>query len=177
MKAMIKEYTFDPANRTITFTNPVTLESLLIITNVTTNTQIYSFVDPLRGGSVAGNVLTLVFDTTAMSATDVLQIFVEVDNTDFNALFLQVLNRMNTQIEEGNSATTELVRSINSFKRLCGFPDAFGRLRVAVEANANISTINTVTNLNTLSGHPASQLILGTINMPAKSLRNKIDIT
>ena len=78
------------------------LGDFLMITNVTTNTVIYNFGDPNRGGTVSfvdaaaltDNVfsalpgvpqsvnngvttLTLDFDTTSMSANDVLQIYVE----------------------------------------------------------------------------------------------------
>lgn len=76
------------------------LGDFLMITNVTTNTVIYNFGDPNRGGSVVFNdgstdnsfsvapgvkqslnngltILTLDFDTSSMSASDVLQIYVE----------------------------------------------------------------------------------------------------
>lgn len=176
MKVLVTDYTFNALAKTITFSESIPLERLLIITNVTTNTIIYNFADINTGGVVSDNVLTLSYNTADMSNTDKLQIFIEGENTNFNALFLQVLNKLNDQIQENNTASTELVRSINSFKILFGFPDIYGRLRVAVEANANIATVTTVTNMNTLNGHPSSQLILGTTNLPAKQLRNKIDI-
>ncbi|QAY16138.1 hypothetical protein SEA_SONALI_26 [Arthrobacter phage Sonali] len=75
-KQIIQRYTFDPAARTVTLTDfdAVELGRLALITNVTTNTVIFNFADPGRGATVAGNVITLAFDTTAMSSTDRLRI-------------------------------------------------------------------------------------------------------
>ncbi len=77
MKDLVRNYVFDASAQTITFTdyNPVVLESVLLITNVTSNVIIYNFAAPGKGGSVATNVLTLGFDTTAMSDTDDLAIW------------------------------------------------------------------------------------------------------
>lgn len=76
MKQIIQNYSFNAAARTITFTDftSISLERLLLITNVTTNTVIYIFNTPSRGGNVAGNVLTLEYDTSAMNGGDRLQI-------------------------------------------------------------------------------------------------------
>ena len=79
MKILFENYSFDAAAQTVTFntTDVITLEQLLIITNVTTNKIIYNFADPNAGGSITNNVLTLDFDTTSMSSGDKLQIFVD----------------------------------------------------------------------------------------------------
>jgi hypothetical protein len=81
MKILFENYSFNATAKTVTFntTDVITLEQLLIITNVTTNKIIYNFADPNAGGTIANNVLTLNFDTTLMSSSDKLQIF--VDNT------------------------------------------------------------------------------------------------
>ncbi len=78
-------YTFDASAQTITFSATYTgleLGHIKIITNVVDNLMIYQFNDPSMGGSLAGLVLTLNFDTTAMSDTDDLQIFVEANFLD-----------------------------------------------------------------------------------------------
>lgn len=74
MKQLIPNYTFDASAKTVTFTDftSISLERVLLITNVTTNTIIYNFA--ATGGTVAGNVLTLDYDTTAMADTDDLSI-------------------------------------------------------------------------------------------------------
>jgi hypothetical protein len=79
MKKLITNYVFNPSERTIIFPeyDNIELERILLITNVTRNEIIYNFADPSKGGSVSGNVLTLNYDTTEMSADDKLQIWYE----------------------------------------------------------------------------------------------------
>ena len=80
MKRLLKpsEYSFNATAKTITIIG-VTLveEQLLLITNVTLGIMIYNFAEPLKGGSISGQVLTLDYDTTSMSNTDKLQIWFE----------------------------------------------------------------------------------------------------
>lgn len=77
MKILVKNYTFNKTAKTVTFTdyNPIVIERVLVITNVTSNVIIYNFADPTLGGTAATNVLTLSYDTSAMANTDKLQIF------------------------------------------------------------------------------------------------------
>lgn len=77
MKILIENYTFDKDAKTVTFDDysAIELDNVILITNVTSNTIIYQFNKASKGGSVAGNVLTLTFDTTSMADTDDLQIF------------------------------------------------------------------------------------------------------
>lgn len=84
MKQIIKNYSFNATARTITFTDftTISLERVLLITNVTDNAVIYIFNTPSRGGSVAGNVLTLEFDTSSMSNSDKLQITYDCASDD-----------------------------------------------------------------------------------------------
>ncbi len=73
------EYTFDASAGEITFTgyNPVLLNSILLIINTTDNIIIYDLTDPLLGGIVATNVLTLTYDTSLMDDGDKLLIYYE----------------------------------------------------------------------------------------------------
>jgi len=70
-------YAFNKTARTITLTglDPVKKQQLLLITNVKTGTIIYQFDSLL--GSIIGNVITLDYDTSAMTNTDELQIFID----------------------------------------------------------------------------------------------------
>lgn len=79
MKILFEDYTFNAATKQVTFntTSTIGLSQLLIITNVTTNQIIYNFADPNAGGTITNNVLTLDYDTTSMSDTDSLQIFLD----------------------------------------------------------------------------------------------------
>ena len=89
-------YTFNASTRTITLNRAVKRESLLLITNVTTNTVIYNFSDPnlkatgytlTNGGALAGapggansdaiTTIVLNYNTTSMSNSDKLQIIVD----------------------------------------------------------------------------------------------------
>jgi hypothetical protein len=83
MKQMVRKdignYTFNAANGTITFTDIVlSLEQILIITNVTHQTMIYCFNDNTLGGILSGNLLVLDYDTSTMLDTDILQIYVDI---------------------------------------------------------------------------------------------------
>lgn len=77
MKTLVSPYTFNAAAKTIGLPQAYALEQLLLITNVTTGTIIFNFSDPALGGSISGTTLTLDYDTTGMSSTDKLQIFVD----------------------------------------------------------------------------------------------------
>lgn len=77
MKVLVSNYTFNKTAKTVTFTDygSIVLDNVLLITNVTDNIIIYNFASSGKGGTVATNVLTLDYDTTAMDNTDDLQIF------------------------------------------------------------------------------------------------------
>ena len=79
MKILFEDYSFNAATKQITFntTSTLGLEQLLVITNVTDNIIIYNFADPSAGGTILNNVLTLDYNTTSMSNTDSLQIFID----------------------------------------------------------------------------------------------------
>lgn len=82
MKKLITNYTFDASAKQVTFTDyaTISLEQVLLITNVTDNVIIYNFAS--TGGTVATNVLTLDYNTTSMDDTDDLQIFYDDPNYD-----------------------------------------------------------------------------------------------
>lgn len=94
-------YTFNPIAKTITFSNlaqSLTLANILLITNTTANTIIYNFADPTSGAvSFNNNILTLDYDTTSMNASDVLQIYVDVES--YEESLQALLRRMNKLLE------------------------------------------------------------------------------
>jgi hypothetical protein len=67
-------YTFDASAKTITCADFTTLERINVIQNLNTGDTIYDFGDATKGGSLAGSVLTLDFNTAGMTDTDDLQI-------------------------------------------------------------------------------------------------------
>jgi len=76
-KVRVTNYTFDASAQTITFDDyaSISLDGMLIITNVTDGIIIFNFADATKVGSVSTNVLTLDHDTTSMSDTDDLLIY------------------------------------------------------------------------------------------------------
>lgn len=82
MKILVPNYTFNKTAKTVTFTDYVSiaLENVLLITNVTDGITIYQFNEPALGGTVATNVLTLEYDTSAMDNADDLQIWYDDPN-------------------------------------------------------------------------------------------------
>jgi hypothetical protein len=126
-------YTFNPATRQITLTTGLTSyltqEQVLLITNVTDGILIYSFADTSIGGTIASDVITLTYDTSSMSSSDRLQIYIDViDNSED---LLKLVKRQ-----------TKLMESL-------GVVDTAQRLRVAVEAMPTV-TVNAHAVTNTV---------------------------
>lgn len=76
-------YTFNALSKTVTLTNlpTLTLDQVLLITNITNNEIIYSPIITGKGGVISNNIITLSFDTTNMNNSDELQIFVSLNKT------------------------------------------------------------------------------------------------
>jgi hypothetical protein len=107
----VGSYTFDPTAKTVTFSNlaqSLTLANILLITNTTANTIIYNFADPTTGAvSFNNNVLTLDYNTTSMNASDVLQIYVDVESYEES---LQTLLRRMNKLLESNAVVDNRLR-------------------------------------------------------------------
>jgi len=83
MKVLVTNYTFNASAKTVTFNSysNIELNRLLLITNATRNTIIYNFASPALGGTVSGNTITLLTDTSMMANDDKLQIFYGNEDT------------------------------------------------------------------------------------------------
>lgn len=84
MKQIIKNYNFNASAHKVTFSDfsSISLDRVLLVTNVSTNSIIYQFNDASLGGSVSGNELTLTKDTSAMSDSHRLQIIYDCASGD-----------------------------------------------------------------------------------------------
>ena len=90
-KSIVGNYTFDASAKTVTIDRNVHEEKLLLITNIDDNIIIYNFSDSSKGitsktynSTTNQTTFTLQFDTSLMSDTDRLQIFIESEeNTIF----------------------------------------------------------------------------------------------
>ena len=123
MKIKVSNYSFNASTKEITFfdyTN-ISLDCVLIITNVTDNLIIYNFADPTKGGTVISNRLTLTYDTSLMDNNDPLLIY--YDDPDST-----------TEVIEGNVSKAQTVD--NSLKIL--FEDVLNELK---DINIQLSII------------------------------------
>lgn len=176
MKTLVTTYTFDPTAKTITFAKPYTLEQILLITNVTTNAIIYNFADPATGGAIVGSVLTLDFNTTAMSAEDKLQIFVDDITT---------VQPINGTVTINNSSTVPipitgvqlddieflLARLLNAFNSPQGYDKSQQRQRgTVVVESGTVTTVSTVTTVNTVSNVSTVDTLQGRIHIYGANL-------
>ena len=83
-KQLKRVYTFAPGSSgvgSVTFSGNYVLSDILLITNTTDGIIIYNFSDSTRGGTIStvGNqtTITLTYNTSVMSSTDALQIYVD----------------------------------------------------------------------------------------------------
>ena len=172
MKTLIDDYTFNPSNRTITINEiaSLKLEQLLLITNTTDNVIIYNFADKYLRATTLGNVITLNYDTTTMSNSDALQIFIDTPNTDFIGL--------NELLTDGIS---EIVHQLQSLRNDGGMADVSGRVRCNIETgNMNIGTVNTVASMSNIvsaGGYSLQNSIMSITNNGWGNLRNKITVS
>lgn len=133
MKVLITDYTFNPADKTVRFNGLASIEQnrLLLITNATKNVIIYNFASPALGGTVNGNVITLLTNTTSMNANDKLQIFYENDDTAATNEIIYQLKR--------------IAQSLRGAQNV----DNSDRIRVALDSQNTgniVASLNNITN-------------------------------
>ena len=133
-------YAFTPGAKTIAFAGlgqSIDLQNILLITNTTANTIIYNFADSTSGAvSFTNNVLTLDYDTTSMSSTDKLQIYVDVPA--YEESLHDLLRRMNKLLESNAVVDSRLRQKV--------VIEAIGtNLAAPTEVNATIPVSGTVT--------------------------------
>jgi hypothetical protein len=136
MKKLISNYTFNPTSKTITFNDYslIELESILLITNVSSNQIIYNFADPCYGAGVNGNTVTLVYDTTLMSSSDALQIYYDDGESASTEL-----------TQQGISDMIDYLKLIFQNTKVLSTQDLNQRQRVVVENTLTMPTINATT--------------------------------
>jgi len=112
VKTLVTNYIFSAASRQITFSSysSLNLNQLLLVTNVSKNTIIYNFADPTVGGNISTNVLTLSANTTSMSDSDSLQIFIDdLINPSTDA----TLSAVNVSISASNNFLRTLTTTVS----------------------------------------------------------------
>ena len=139
----VGSYIFNPAAKTITLVNvpPINLEQLLTITNTTDGIMIYCFADLSLGGSEANNVITVSYDTTTMSSTDNLQVFIDLPGlASSDAAMLQMQQDM-----------LWLLRRLCHIVEPISIQDGSQRQRVVVDTLPTLSTVTTLGTLTTVT--------------------------
>jgi hypothetical protein len=172
MKIKLDNYTFNPTAKTVTFTDysSIDLSNIILITNVTDGTIIFNFASPNLVGSVAANVLTLNYDTTAMSSTDKLAIYLDDSYTPSSDEAIALLRRMVKLMEP--SATQDLQQRQRVVVENSTITAIQGN---AANLNANVGTVSTVTNIAGLGGvDPRFQFIDQARNAYANGIRANI---
>lgn len=170
MKKLITNYTFNKTAKTIIFNDytSINLEGLLMITNISNLNKpvLYQFNNLALTASIVGNVVTLGYDTTSMSNSDVLQIFYD-------------------DVDENNRSSEEamLLRKIIRLLDSNAVVDIQNRQKIAVEVMPTVAvsgslttagSVSTVTTLSQLSGVDAKQQLIDTARTAYALLRNQI---
>lgn len=124
------------------------LENILLITNVTDGKMLYNFADESLRATISNNIINLTYDTSLMSDSDSIQIFIEdglVSNDtniiaekicDLGRCIVRLLNnvnappwldktlnrlRMTTLLESGTVTTVGSVTSVSNLSLLNSF--------------------------------------------------------
>lgn len=144
MKLLVEDYTFNKTTKQVILTGftDVPLSRFLVITNVTSNVIIYLFSNPLKGGTVVGNVLTLDFDTTSMNDADKLQIYIDNAESPATAENQGVLHTL-----------VSYLKKLLIMSRSSSVVDIMGRQRVAVDNVVN--AYNMSYPISTFANHPS----------------------
>jgi hypothetical protein len=147
-------YTFSPSTNKVTITGlsfNLTLNQILLITDMSSTSGtsiIYNFANPVMNGTILNNVITLDYNCSALFATDILQIYVDVPDT--------------APIDTASavdSYTHVLLERICDLLEPMATQDQQNRQRVSIDAivpnvvigSGTVTTVSTVTTCSTLS--------------------------
>jgi hypothetical protein len=182
MKVLFQDYTFDTASNKIVFntTDTITLEQILVITNVKANDIIYNFAVPAKGGTLSGNELYLDYDISGMNDTDPLQIFLEIPmnpSTEETAVLLNesvVLLRKLVHLLAPIATQDSQQRQRISLDASTATVNISGTV-TANPANGTITTVQAVNNLSNFNTVDAKYLLMDTArNMFANGIRQNL---
>lgn len=169
MKKLIKNYTFDAVNNRVKLNDYsiIRLDSMLVITDVVTNSIIYNFADPNTGGSVSGNEFIFRNDVSGRGGHS-LQIFYDDDS---NLATNETLDAL-VSITQNSDNSIALLKRITKLLEPIGTQDSSQRQRVAVETIASMSAL---TSLNQVAGIDYRWLVIDEArNAYANGIRRNI---
>jgi hypothetical protein len=155
MKVLIDNYVFDPALKKVTFSDyaSISLNRVLLVTNVTDNIMIYNFASPMLGGTVSGNSLTLTYNTASMSSTDSLQIYYDNEETP--------------STEELAEAIYSLVTRLEFLQTVQGTAADLRVTPLSLPTLSTVTTVSTVSNIAAIGGFSANTEVKNFDNLTA----------
>lgn len=178
MKKLIHYYNFQPSSNTVIVNGVYKPERFLLITNVTTNQTIFTFNSQTAGITSISydypneeTTLVLDYDCSAMSASDKLQIFVEMDSSVFepSETFVDPVSKIRVS-EPSNLIDTDFEYGLQSTKwetleRVKNIPTFFSRngdtaFAISEMTTTNGSDIVSVTLSETHNFLPGSPVII-----------------
>ena len=148
------------------------IKRLVSIININSNIIIYNVANPLAGYTTVSNgVVTLDYNTSAMSSNDVLQVIYDNDDAITNNELVQAIEAMRMAIQ-----------SLNRTMGLAQVNPTTGRMLVDASGttqpiSGNINVVTSVTNLTQLGGQNANSVPLSIERNTGDNLRNNINVT
>lgn len=175
MKILIENYTFNATARTITITDytSINLEWILLITNTTDNIILYNFADATYPATVLTNVITLAYDTSTMSNTDRIQIFLDIPDAIQSVSDSSVLAQL--QILNTNDATFMLRYLISVMSDPVYLNKVNNSLQTTLltgSTTAVTGTLTAVTGLTNIGGYGADMMMSSVMQQAWNQLRN-----
>lgn len=168
----ITNYTFNAAARTITLPDyaAIDIEGFDIIVNLSTNIVIYNFAGVGKGGTVSGNVLTLDYDTSAMSNSDPLYInYLDAENAPATIEEQLTQEDLLYTINEGIQRISRIANSMGIAADV-RVTILGGTSTVTVSGSVTVGTVTTVsavTNLSQIGSQSGTPLIPAVSNIAA----------
>ena len=160
MKILIPTYTFNAAAQQITFPGytSLSLASFLLITDTTVNIIIYNFADPTAGGVLNGNVLTLDYNTTALSNNDKLLIYYDDGTIPARDSTIQLLENQN-----------DLLRRMVKLLEAGGTVDSNNRQRMTIDAVTPAAQMQVTASIPGSVTTTLASTTITSISMPAST--------
>lgn len=156
MKKLVTSYTFNAVAKTIVSADFVSLDAILLITNVTDNVIVYNFAGVGKGGTLSGTTLTLDYDTSGMDNGDSLQIFVDDLVTPSTSVNQTTLNDLIGTLQELSARLAVLASMANAgAPALRTIPIASVSTAVTGSVTATVASTS-ITNFGT--GIPAKEM-------------------
>ena len=152
MKRLIENYTFNSATKQIIIIDSENIpqEKLLLITNMTDGIIIYNFADNASRGTIQGNIITLNYDTTSMSDTDKLQIWVEDTSPLLGTLsnFLNIIRHAvgKLSFDTSNQLRVNVVGSLSTVTTCTTANAGFGDLGKPITSTTVVNQAYNVAN-------------------------------